>query len=214
MKQTHLEAHLPIVEVVRYHWREVLLAIGARLGENGNFYIYSVFSLVYATQYGGVDRGTMLNGILFASAGQFFAIPFFGWLSDRVGRRPVYLAGAVATVLFAYPFFQMLGTGSKPLTYLALFLTLSVAHPAMYAPQAAFLAELFGTRVRYSGASLGSQLASVVGGGLSPFIATFLLREHGSTAVALYMMAMAFVTIVAVLMAVETAGERPIDTGL
>ena len=211
MKQTRVDAHLPIVEVLHRHWRQVLLAIGARLGENGSFYIYSVFSLVYATQYGGIDRGAMLNGILLASGGQFFAIPFFGWLSDRVGRRPVYLGGAVMTALFAYPFFRLLDTGSTPLTYLALFIALSVAHAAMYAPQAAFLAELFGTRVRYSGASLGSQLASVVGGGLSPFVATFLLREYGSTAVALYMVAMALVTIVAVLMATETSGEGSID---
>ena len=150
----------------------------------------------------------MLTGITIAAACELVAIPCFGALSDRVGRRPVYLFGAIMTALFAYPLFWLLDTGSTPLVWLALLVPFVFAHAAMYAPQAAFLAELFGTRVRYSGASLGAQLASVVAGGLSPLAATALLGLSGRGAVALYVIGMALVTIVAVTVAAETAGHE------
>jgi len=198
------EARRPIAEVIRTHWREVLLAMGARIAENGSFYVYTVFVLVYATQKVGIDRQTMLNGILIGAACMLLAIPLYGAGSDRLGRRPVYLFGATLTALFAYPLFWLLDTGSTPLVWLALVVALVFAHAPMYGPQAAFLAELFGTRVRYSGASLGSQLASVVAGGLSPFIATALL-PYGRGALACYLIGMALITIAAVLLASETS---------
>ncbi len=203
VKESRTEVRLPIVEVLRTHPKEVLLAMGLRLAENGAFYIYTVFVLVYGTQKAGIPRQTVLNGILIAAACALVAIPLCGALSDRVGRRPVYLFGACVTALFAYPLFWLIDTGSTPLLWLALAVALVFAHSPMYGPQAAFLSELFGTRVRYSGASLGSQLASVVAGGLSPFIATALL-PYGRGALASYIIAMAAVTIVSVLIAAET----------
>jgi len=116
----------------------------------------------------------------------------------------MYLFGAVATALVAYPFFWLLDTGSRPLVWLAM-LAGFIGHAAMYGPQSAFFSELFGTRVRYSGASLGSQLASVLAGGLSPFIATALLqRGYGRGALALYLILLASITFVSVLVASET----------
>lgn len=201
------EVRQPIIEVLKTHPREVLLAMGARFAENGAFYIYSVFVLVYATQQVGMSQQTVLNGILLGAAFELLAIPLFGAMSDRVGRRPVYLFGAVVTALFAFPLFWMLDTGSTPVVWLALVIAFVFSHAAMYAPQAAFLSEMFGTRVRYSGASLGAQLASVVAGGLSPFIATALLAAYGRTALALYVIAMALITIAALLVARETHEE-------
>jgi MFS transporter, MHS family, shikimate and dehydroshikimate transport protein len=206
LKAERTEAQRPIVELLQTQWKEVLLAIGARFAENGAFYVYTVFVLVYGTQKVGIDRQTILTGVLIAAACALVAIPIFGALSDRVGRRPVYLFGAGMTALFAYPLFWLLDTGSTPLVWLALVVALVLGHAPMYGPQAAFLAELFGTRVRYSGASLGSQLASVVAGGLSPFVATALL-PYGRGALAAYIIAMAAVTIAAVLMASETRHE-------
>jgi MFS transporter, MHS family, shikimate and dehydroshikimate transport protein len=203
LKEAGTEAKRPIVEVLFNHPKEVLLAMGARLAENGAFYIYTVFVLVYGTQKVGIARETVLNGILIAAACALVAIPLCGALSDRLGRRPVYLFGACVTGLFAYPLFWLLDTGSTPLVWLALVVALVFGHAPMYGPQAAFLSELFGTRVRYSGASLGSQLSSVVAGGLSPFIATALL-PYGRGALASYIIAMALVTIIAVLIASET----------
>jgi MFS transporter, MHS family, shikimate and dehydroshikimate transport protein len=208
MKETRSETRRPVVEVLRNHRKEVLVAMGLRLAENGAFYIYTVFVLVYGTQRAGLSRQTLLNGILIGAAAALAAIPFCGSLSDRFGRRPVYLFGACVTALFAYPLFWLLDTGSAPLVWLALFVALVFAHSPMYGPQAAFLSELFGTRVRYSGASLGSQLASVIAGGLSPFIATALL-PYGRGALASYVIAMALVTIVTVIVAPETR-ELPI----
>jgi MFS transporter, MHS family, shikimate and dehydroshikimate transport protein len=203
LKAAQTEARRPIIELLRSQRKEVLLAMGARLAENGAFYIYTVFVLVYGTQKVGLDRQTVLNGVLIAAACALVAIPFYGALSDRLGRRPVYLFGASVTALFAYPLFWLLDTGSTILVWLALVVALVFAHSPMYGPQAAFLSELFGTRVRYSGASLGSQFSSVIAGGLSPFIATALL-PYGRGALASYIIAMALVTIVAVLMASET----------
>jgi metabolite-proton symporter len=203
IKETRAESRHPVLEVLRTHRREVLLAIGARLAENGAFYIYTVFVLVYGTQKVGIDRPTLLNGILVAAGCLLAAIPICGWISDRLGRRPVYLFGASVTAIFAYPLFRLLDTGSTPLVWLALIVALVFAHAPMYGPQAAFFSELFDPRVRYSGASLGSQLSSVLAGGLSPFIATTLL-PYGRGALAGYIIAMAIVTIVAVLLASET----------
>jgi Na+/melibiose symporter-like transporter len=209
IKDSGAEVRQPLMELLRTHPREVLLAIGARFAENGAFYIYSVFVLVYGTQHVGIERQAILNAILIASACALVSIPLCGALSDRLGRRPVYLFGACATAVIAYPLFWLLDTGSPALVTVALVAALVFAHSPMYGPQAAFLAELFGSRVRYSGASLGSQLSSVVAGGLSPFVATALL-PYGRGALAAYLIAMALVTIVSVLIASETR-ERPME---
>ena len=203
IKETGSEAQRPILQVLRDHKREVLLAIGARLAENGAFYVYTVFSLVYVTQKVGVMRQTVLNGILLASACELIAIPLYGALSDRVGRRPVYIFGAAMTGVIALPLFMLFDTGTTAAVWGALLLGLLVSHAPMYGPQAAFLSELFGARVRYSGASLGAQLSSVIAGGLSPFIATALL-PYGRGALAAYLILMAVITVVSVVVASET----------
>ena len=205
VKEEAREARMPIVEVLFTYPKQVLLAMGARFAENGAFYIYSVFVLTYATGQAGMEQQTILTGVMIGAALELFAIPFFGALSDRVGRRPVYLFGAVVTALFAYPMFWLIDTGTPALAWLALVVMFVFSHAAMYGPQAAFLSEMFGTRVRYSGASLGAQMAGVLAGGTSPLIATALLiAGYGRGALSLYIIAMALVTIVAVLLASET----------
>jgi MFS transporter, MHS family, shikimate and dehydroshikimate transport protein len=207
MKGQSGEARQPIVEVLRAYPREVLLAMGARVAENGAFYIYSAFVLAYWTQQLHMPQPLILNAMLFAAICELAAIPFYGALSDRLGRRPVYLFGAVMTAVLAFPLFWLMETGSVLLMTVAMFVVFMFSHAPMYGPQAAFLSEMFGTRVRYSGASLGAQLASVLAGGLSPIIAAALLRSYGRTAVALYVIFMAAVTIVAVIAASETHRE-------
>jgi len=198
-------ARQPILEVVLRYPKQVLLAMGARFAENGAFYVFSVFVLTYATQRANIDRQLVLNGILLGSAVELAAIPFFGALSDRIGRRPVYLFGAVMTAVVAYPLFLALDQGAATPIALALIAAFTLSHGAMYAPQAAFMSELFDARVRYSGASLGAQLASVFAGGLAPFVGTSLLQAgYGRGAVTLYVVGLALVTIVAVLAASET----------
>jgi len=204
VKEASREAHQPIIELLKTYPKQVLLAMGARFGENGAFYIYSVFVLTYATQHVKMPQQVVLTAMLIGAGLELMAIPFFGAMSDRFGRRPVYLFGAIATALWAYPLFRLLDTASPPLVWLALIVAFVFSHAAMYGPQAAFFSELFGTRVRYSGASLGAQLAAALAGGTSPFIATLLLAKYGTNALSLYLIFMAAVTIVAVLLASET----------
>jgi metabolite-proton symporter len=204
VQESHTEAPMPIVDVLRTYPKAVLIAMGLRVAENGSFYVFSVFVLAYVTEQLGLPNSLVLAGVMIASAIELFAIPFYGALSDRLGRKPVYLGGAVFSLLFAFPFFWLLNTEVNVLIWLAIVLALVGGHAAMYGPQAAFFSELFGTRVRYSGASLGYQLASVFAGGLSPFIATALLAAFGYWAVALYLVFMALITITAVVLATET----------
>jgi MFS family permease len=205
LKETRQGSRMPIVEVFRQYPKEVLYAMGARLAENGAFYLYTTFVLVYAVQHVHMDRNIVLWALIVVATIELAAIPFYGALSDRIGRRPVYLFGAVSTAVTAYPIFWMLDTASPSLVLLALFLALILGHAAMYAPQGAFFSELFGTSVRYSGASLGVQLSSVLAGGLSPIIAVRLLQlGYGRGALSLYLIGMAAITIASVWLATET----------
>jgi metabolite-proton symporter len=204
VKESKSASRQPVIEVLQKYPKQVLQAAGARCAENGAFYIYSAFMLVYATQHVHISRDIALNGIMIASALEFFFVPFYGWLTDRIGRRPVYMFGAVMTAVLAFPLFWLFDTGSTPLIWLALLLVFLCSHAPMYAPQGAFFSELFGTSVRYSGASLGAQLSAAVAGGFSPLIATALLPKYGPNAIALYIIGMAIITIVAVWSAVET----------
>ncbi|MFI6412119.1 MFS transporter [Streptomyces sp. NPDC050585] len=195
---------MPLVAVLRYHWRDVLIAMGARMAENISYYVVTAFILVYATTSAGIGKQAALNAVLLASAVHFAVIPVWGALSDRVGRRPVYLVGAVGVGLWMFPFFALIDRGGFGPLLLAVTVGL-VLHGAMYAPQAAFFAEMFATRVRYSGASIGAQFASVAAGAPAPLIATALLAEHGtSTPISLYVIAAALLTVVAVACARET----------
>ncbi|MGV9275604.1 MFS transporter [Streptomyces griseosporeus] len=195
---------LPLVSVLRHHWRDVLIAMGARMAENISYYVITAFILVYATTAADVSKQTALNAVLIASAVHFAVIPLWGALSDRIGRRPVYLIGAVGVGLWMFPFFALIDTSGFGSMVLAVTVGL-VLHGAMYAPQAAFFSEMFATRMRYSGASIGAQFASVAAGAPAPLIATALLDDYGSsTPIALYVIAAAVLTVLAVLVAKET----------
>jgi MFS transporter, MHS family, shikimate and dehydroshikimate transport protein len=204
IKESRQEVKMPIIDAIRMYPKNILLAMGARFAENGFFYIYATFVLAYATQSLGMNRRDILNGVLIAAAIESFTIPAFGALSDRVGRRPVYIFGAVFSMSF--PMFMLLATKNPQLGWIAIVLGLAVGHAAMYGPQASFLSELFGTKVRYSGVSLGYNLAAIFAGALSPLIATGLMTAYRPETwpISVYMTALAPVTIVSVYFATET----------
>ncbi|MEU6567167.1 MFS transporter [Streptomyces parvulus] len=195
---------MPLVAVLRHHWRDVLIAMGARMAENISYYVITAFILVYATTAADLSKQTALNAVLIASAVHFAVIPAWGALSDRIGRRPVYLLGAAGVGLWMFPFFMLIDSGDFGSLLLAVTVGL-VLHGAMYAPQAAFFSEMFATRMRYSGASIGAQFASVAAGAPAPLIATALLSEYdSSTPISLYVIASVLLTLVAVGVAKET----------
>ena len=199
-------ARVPAVEVLRERPKALVLGAGLRVGENISYYILTVFSLTFLVDVSKESRSLALNALLIGAAVQFLAIPLFAALSDRIGRRPVYAFGAFGLAAWCFVMFGLLGSGNNGSIILALVVGL-VLHGAMYGPQAAFITELFPTRIRYSGVSLAYQLTSIVAGSLAPIIALWLYKDYGSaTPVALYVGAACAISGVSALLARETRG--------
>jgi MFS family permease len=185
------------------------------VAENISYYVITTFSITYLTTTVGASRQMALNAILAGAAVQSVAIVAWAALSDRIGRKPVYAIGAAGTMLWAFAFFRLLDTGATPSVMLAVIVGL-VFHAAMYGPQAAFISELFPTRIRYSAASLAYQGTSIVAGSLAPIIAVALLKQYGSaTPVAIYVAIAGAISLAAALIARETKGKSfaEIDAG-
>ncbi|MGH3357023.1 MAG: MFS transporter [Nocardioidaceae bacterium] len=209
-KTTEGSPTLPLVEVVKRYPRQVLIAMGMRVAENISYYIWTIVVITYLTTYLELSDDYAITGVLIGSAIQFFLIPAIGALSDRTGRRPLYIIGAVGVGVWGFVFFPLLDTKSGAVIVLAILGGL-VFHSLMYAPQSAFFTELFGTSVRYSGASVGYQLASVFAGGLAPLIAVALLGSDlanpNTFAVGVYLAIAGAISVVATLVAKETRGS-------
>ena len=205
IKEAGAEVRLPVVEAVREHPRSVLLAAGMNLGFNTFIFVLFTFMLSYATTQLGLPRGVVLQATVVGGAVQIASVLAFSALSDRVGRRPVMLAGAAFLALYAFPLFWLVNTGSAALIFLALAIGF-FGSAAIFGPMAAFIAESFDTKVRYSGASLGYQMGAVLGGGLSPFVATALLAWSGgaSWSVSVYLVLGALMSLVSVYLLAET----------
>ncbi|MGC9666161.1 MFS transporter [Planosporangium sp. 12N6] len=188
----------PLREAIRRYWKEILQAAGAFFVVNATFYILISGMIDYGTTHVGMPKTTTLLCVMAAGATQLITIPLFGALCDRWGRRKLFMAGAALMGLYAFPMFWLVNTGSAPVVFVGLVIGFTI-HAMMYGPQAALYAEMFPADVRYSGASLGYQIASVFAGGLAPFIMTALLAATGSAwSVSAYIVVMAVVTFVAV----------------
>ena len=197
----------PMLTVIKRHPREILLSAFARMAEQAPFYIFTAFIFSYGIETLHVSRNFLLTAVLSASVLSFISIPLFGHISDRIGRKNMYMIGAVTTGVFGFIYFALLHTGSEAIIFLAIILSL-LPHDMMYGPQAALIAESFTGRLRYSGSSLGYQLASIIAGGPAPLIATWLFGTfHSSTAIAVYIAVCAVITLVATAMMTDYTGK-------
>jgi MFS family permease len=194
----------PVLEVIKRHPKEIILACLARVSEQAPFYIFTTFVFVYGTAL-GFARDFLLVPVLVASALGFVLIPLFGHLSDTLGRKPVYMAGAALTAVWGFAYFGLLDTRVAATAFIAIALSL-VPHNMQYGPQAALIAEGFPIRLRYSGSSIGYQLSSIIAGGPAPLIATALYASYKTGfAVAGYILICSVITLIAVALMPERA---------
>ena len=187
----------PIIEVIRKQPKEILLSALVRMAEQAPFYIFTAFVFAYGTKTLGMSRDLLVTAVMTAAVVSFFSVPLFGHISDRIGRRKMYLIGAAVTGVYGFVYFGLLDTAAPVLVFLAIVLSL-IPHDMMYGPQAALIAESFTPRLRYSGASLGYQLASIIAGGPAPLIATALFARYQSGyAIAGFILACAVISLAA-----------------
>lgn len=213
VKEENRISKAPLIDVIRYHWREIVLAALVRSGEQAPFYIFITFILNYGgAAFKGVslnmDSGTLYTGLIVAGLFGFFTIPTFSYLSDLVGRKRWFLIGAVLMAAFAFPYFWLLGTRNAAIVIFTISISVVIFHAWLYGPEAAFISERFGTKLRYTGASLGYQLASITAGGPAPIIAVALVSVyHSYVPIAIYMIIMCAITFISVFGLVEYSNK-------
>jgi MHS family shikimate/dehydroshikimate transporter-like MFS transporter len=185
-------------------------AIGLKASEIAWGNVAGIFTISYVTGKLQLPRSVIFNGILFASFMAIFAIPVFGWLSDKIGRKTMFLASSLCSIAFAFPLFWLLDTKDPFIIALIIVVTITFCQMIMFGVGAPWYAELFAARMRYSGASLGFQVGAAISGGLTPFAAAALLAwSSGATwPISLYLIVMTIITMVATLMAPETVGKE------
>jgi MFS transporter, MHS family, shikimate and dehydroshikimate transport protein len=200
-------SRLPVLEAIRRHPKDLLIGLGVRITEISWIYVLTIFGLSYAVTNLGLPRGLVLGAIALGAAVELVTIPLFGHLSDHVGRRLIYLLGCIAAMCLSFPIFWAIATRDPIIVVSAFVIGMSVGHGIMYGVQASFLSEMFPPNLRYSGASLGYQIAAPIGGGLVPLAAAAIVGwTHGATwPVSLLMILIASMTMLAVLAARETA---------
>jgi metabolite-proton symporter len=197
----------PMLEVIKRQPKEIILSALLRMGEQAPFYIFTAFVFAYGVTTLKVSKDFLLTAVLAASVLSFFTIPFCGYLSDRIGRKRMYLIGAAVMAIFGFIYFWMLDTGNLSWIFIAIVLSL-IPHDMMYGPQAALIAEAFTGRLRYSGASLGYQLASVIAGGPAPLIATALFARYNTGyAIAVYILFCAVLSLISTAMLNDYTGK-------
>jgi MHS family shikimate/dehydroshikimate transporter-like MFS transporter len=201
-------ARVPLFEVLTRHRRAFLIAIGLKLSEIAWVSILTVFCIAYVTGTLRLPGTVIINGILLAGTVELFTMPLAGWLSDRAGRRPIYIAGTLFSIVAAFPLFWLLDTRDPLTIALTVAVALSLGQGIMFCLHASFMPELFGTRVRYSGISMGFQIGAALSGGFTPVIAAGLVVWAGGTwPVSVYLMVLAVVSLVSVLAARETSSD-------
>jgi MHS family shikimate/dehydroshikimate transporter-like MFS transporter len=212
MKQRDGLSKNPVGEAVGKNARSFLIAVGLKLSEVSWVYMLTVFVVGYATTKLGLAKSLMLDAVMYAALLELVSLPLFGWLSDKFGRRPFYILGALFTIVFAFPLFWMVESKSTVLIFTGIMIAMNFGHGMMFGLESCYFPELFGPRVRYSGASFGFQVSAAIGGGFAPILATALAGYFGGTGgVAIMMIILALITLAAALAARETRGGSLTD---
>nr|WP_257787432.1 MFS transporter [Methylobacterium phyllosphaerae] len=196
MKAKKQVAKAPVLDAVRLYWKDILLTCLIRTGQQAPFVLFTTYLLSYGTGVLKLERSFLFNCVLAAAATSLITTPLFGYLSDRIGRKRMYLIGAFTMLVFAFPYYWLINSAIPAVIALTVVASL-VVHDMQYGPQAAFIAESFPPNVRYSGASIGYQLASLTSGGPAPIIATWLMHTYGtSTAISCYLAIIAAISLI------------------
>ncbi|HEX4714249.1 MAG TPA: MFS transporter [Ktedonobacteraceae bacterium] len=216
VKQEGSVAHTPLLEVFRYYWREIILSALLRSAEQAPFYIFTTFILSYGVKTLKLSSNLLYTGIVIIAVCSFVMMPIYSIISDRIGRKRWYMIGCVLMAAYAFPYFILLQTKNPVIVIIGMVLSVSLFHDWLYGPQAALIAERFGTRLRYSGASLGYQLASITAGGPAPILATYLVANSAHligagppnyTLIAVFIIFMAVVSFISTALLREYAGK-------
>lgn len=204
---------LPIADTLRYHWKEVLIAIGAKVVETAPFYIFGTFIVSYATSNLDFSETNALNAVTIGTIATTIIIPFMGSLSDKIGRKPLYIGGTILMALFSFPYFWLIHQGSVALLFIATVIGLGIIWAPITAVLGTMFSEIFSARVRYTGISLGYQIGAAVAGGTAPLVATALLIRFNNSyvPVALYIIFTAIISLVSVI-AVKDKRTQDLDT--
>jgi MHS family shikimate/dehydroshikimate transporter-like MFS transporter len=207
LKGSDTLAKNPVGEAVGGSTKEFLIAVGLKISEVSWVYMLTVFVVVYATTKLNLPKQMMLDAVMYAALLELISLPLFGLIADRIGRRPLFILGALFTMLYAFPLFWLIESKSTALIFMAIMIAMNFGHGMMFGIESCYFPELFGPRVRYSGASFGFQLSAALGGGFAPIIATALVGYFGGTSgVSVMMIALALITLAAALAARETKG--------
>jgi metabolite-proton symporter len=199
---------VPVLEAITKSPKEIILSALARMSEQAPFYIFITYIVSYGTKQMHYDKSLLTTATMVAGLLSLCWVPLAGYWSDKIGRKRMYLIGATATLLFAFPYFAMVNTGIAAVAFIAIVISM-IPHDLQYGPQAALIAESFPARYRYSGASIGYQLASIIAGGPAPLVAAWLVHRYGTVyAVSAYIVFNAIVTIIAVSFMKERSKEN------
>ena len=216
IKQEGRVSHIPVFEVFRHYWREIILSALLRSAEQAPFYLFTTFILSYGVKTLKLSSGLLYTGLIITALFSFVMMPTYSAISDRIGRRRWYMIGCVLMAIWAFPYFILLQSKIALIVVVAMVLSVSLFHDWLYGPQAALISERFGTRLRYTGASLGYQLASITAGGPAPILATYLVANSKSligagapsyTLIAVFIIFMSVVSFISTALLKEYSGK-------